>query len=367
MMSGPPEIFVFTYLPSPYQVELFDALAASGVNLFVLYACRNHPTPIAGRWSVPPMAHAHAFADLEDFQLGDVTDRLERSDLYVMNYYRHPVAKPLLSARLRSGKAWCFWGERPGAQLRGPVRSLVGRLYRKMALGSLLRSRSSIWGVGSWAVEAWRQEFGDRRAYHNIPYFSDLGRFACTRKTPPPHPLRMLYSGSLIERKGVDLLAQAFVELAREHPDIHLTFAGVGPLQSSLEQILSPCRDQVEFLDFVPWTDLPSVYAKADILCVPSRYDGWAMVVPEGLAAGLPVIATDHTGATHDLIKTGINGWIIPANDGGSLLQCLREAAALSPERRAAMSGAAVESVSQHQLSDGVARFLQAAGASRAA
>jgi glycosyltransferase involved in cell wall biosynthesis len=363
MKQEAPRIFIFTYLPSPYQVELFDALAASGANLFVLYACQSHATPIARKWTVPPLAHAHAFADHASFKVQDVAAQIERADLYVMNYYRHPVAGPLLKIRLRSGKPWCFWGERPGVRFRG----IIGKLYRMLKLWPLRRSRASIWGIGSWAVEAWRRDFGGRRAYHNIPYFSDLCRFGQQAGTFESKPLRILFSGSLIERKGVDLLANSFATVTRESPEVRLTFAGVGPLQESLEQTLSGCRSQVDFLGFVPWADLPSVYAQADLLCVPSRYDGWAMVVPEGLAAGLPVLTTDQTGAAHDLIKENVNGWIISASDGAALLQRLREATALSAEQRSSMSRAATASVSRHQLSDGVTRFLQAAEASLSA
>ena len=54
--------------------------------------------------------------------------------------------------------------------------------------------------------------------------------------------------------------------------------------------------------------------AKVAVLCVPSRYDGWGLVVPEGLASGLPTIATGRTGAALDLITTGANGWVVEAN-----------------------------------------------------
>lgn len=355
-------LFVFTYLPSPYQVELFDALAAAGTDLFVLYACRRHDTPVAREWSVPPLAHPHAFADSPGFQISSVVVQLAQSDLYIMNYYRHPVARPLLRERLRVGKAWCFWGERPGVRFRG----LVGKLYRALTLWPLYRSRSPIWGVGSWAVQAWKRDFGKRREYHNIPYFSDLRRFATQREYHPGKPLCALFSGSLIERKGVDLLANAFAVLLCENRNLKLIFAGVGPLEGALRQILSQSLAQVEFLGFVPWEKLPEAYAQADLLCVPSRYDGWAMVVPEGLAAGLPVLTTDQTGAAHDLIRSNENGWITPAGDGEALLREWREIIQLPPAKCAEMSQAAVKSVARHQLSDGVTRFLEAAEASMA-
>jgi glycosyltransferase involved in cell wall biosynthesis len=64
----------------------------------------------------------------------------------------------------------------------------------------------------------------------------------------------------------------------------------------------------------------------ADVLCVPSRYDGWGLVVPEGLASGLPVIATDRMGAALEFVENGRNGWLIPAGDG-SAVNAMREAA----------------------------------------
>ncbi len=182
-----------------------------------------------------------------------------------------------------------------------------------------------------------------------------------------PGSLRILFSGSLIERKGVDLLGGGLCCAGpRKSHGVRLTLAGVGPLQESMEtDLVGLPRSGGLSAGLCLGTDLPSVYAQADVLCVPSRYDGWAMVVPEGLAAGLPVITTDQTGAAHDLIKTGDNGWVVPAGDDGTaLLQCLRQAAALSTDQRAIMSRAAVASVAQHQLSDGVTRFLQAAEAS---
>ncbi len=70
--------------------------------------------------------------------------------------------------------------------------------------------------------------------------------------------------------------------------------------------------ERVEFAGFKDWNELPGEYASADVLCVPSRYDGWGLVVPEGLASGLPVIATDRMGAALEFVETGRNGWLIP-------------------------------------------------------
>ena len=50
---------------------------------------------------------------------------------------------------------------------------------------------------------------------------------------------------------------------------------------------------------------IPSVFAEADVFCLPSRHDGWGVVVNEALGAGLPIVASDGVGAAHDLVQHG--------------------------------------------------------------
>ena len=171
----------------------------------------------------------------------------------------------------------------------------------------------------------------------------------------------MLFSGALIRRKGVDLLARAFVSVAREHPNLRLKVLGHGQLEAEIRKILREVAPQVEILGFRDWPDLPEIYAQADVLCVPSRYDGWGLVVPEGLAAGLPVIATNQTGAAIDLVQEGVNGWLIPAGSQSALEEALRRVALLTVAELSEMSVAARASVRDHSLANGAKRFISAA------
>jgi glycosyltransferase involved in cell wall biosynthesis len=156
------------------------------------------------------------------------------------------------------------------------------------------------------------------------------------------------------------LLATAFNRLAAEFPHVRLKILGTGDLQPLLEQELSTYQERVEFLGFQPWDKLPSYYQQADVLCAPSRYDGWALVVPEGLASGLPVIGTQKTGAAIDLIKNHQNGWLIPADDGFALYNAMKQAVMLSPQELYDYSRSAINSVSQHSLQHGVERLERA-------
>ena len=350
-------VAVVTYLDSPHQADLFDAITAAGqVHLDVVYLHRvNH----VRRWTTRAISHEAICLDEDASFFGDARKRVLSADLAVINYYAERPAHELLGERASSGKPWCFWGERPG--FRKP--EYVSRVLRKWKLSRLHSSRAPIWGIGRVAVEAYKTEFGPDRLYTNLPYFTDLERFAGPAKAPADEKAErvFLFAGSLIARKGIDLLARAFVQLAAEFPNVRLRIIGEGELQNLLKRILDPIGGRAEFLGFKDWPDLPACYASADVFCVPSRYDGWGMVVPEGLASGLPVIASDRMGAAVEFIKHGWNGWLVEAGSEESILSALREAALAPTSRLAELQRNARESVRGHSLADGAARFYVAA------
>jgi glycosyltransferase involved in cell wall biosynthesis len=348
------QVTVVTHIITPYQVEFLDAIRRRGMlDLRVIYLAdsKSHRGWMHGDIGHPCIELAHA----GERGLEDAKAWVQQSKLVIFGHYRHADALRWIYERHAMGRAWCFWGERPGFRFGGPA----GRLFRAWKLRPLLMSRAPIWGIGQWAIDGYRREFGDKRRYFNIPYFSNLDRFCSDRSTSPGRR-RILFSGSLIERKGVDLLARAFRDVARDNPAVSMAIVGDGNLRPMMEKDLAPVSDRVSFHGFKQWEDLPPFYRDADILCVPSRYDGWGLVVPEGLAAGLPVITTDKMGAAGDLIRDGTNGWIVQAGEEEALRDALRKATALSDAELAQKSTAARQSVASHKLSDGVRRFEEA-------
>jgi glycosyltransferase involved in cell wall biosynthesis len=341
------KIFVLTDCPSPYQVELFNEIESQGDCALEVAYLRNHDPD--RQWKSTEIRHT-------SIEIGQAREFMRAADLVVFNYYRHADAERLIGERAELRTPWCFWGERPG--FHQP--EWAGRLLRKWKLSKLHASPVPIWGIGKFAVDEYRREFGRQRPYSNLPYFSDLKRFANSGRREQPERT-FLFSGSLIQRKGVDLLAAAFVQLAREFSYVRLRVVGDGELRESVEQVLRPVNERVEFVGFKDWDQLPEVYASADVLCVPSRYDGWGLVVPEGLASGLPVIATDRMGAALEFVETGCNGWLIPAGDQKALIDSMREAALLSSSELEQMGRHARESISAHTLENGAARFVRCA------
>ena len=301
------------------------------------------------------MAHSHIILTETPHLSQNALDSLLGADLTIFNFYTSPFAWRAIRARAKSGLPWVFWGERPGFLQLGAT----GTWFRWLALKPLHQHHAPIWGVGQFGIEGYRQEFGSRRVYRNVPYYSELGRFAVSRTAPPPGTRTFIYSGSLSERKGSDLLARAFLRLAPEFPEARLVLVGSGPLEKEMRGILAPVIDRVEFCGFQPWAELPRFYAKGHIFCFPSRYDGWGLALVEALASGLPCISTDQTGAAIDLVSPGRNGWVVPADNDLCLARSMRDALLLPQDSFQTMQRTAVESVRMQSVEEGAQSFIR--------
>ncbi|MFZ2276146.1 MAG: glycosyltransferase [Prosthecobacter sp.] len=347
-------VCVVTYLTSPYQVEFFNAIAAGGeIVLRVIYLRRQHGEH---PWGRVELLHEHLALEGQFEVTGEAFRWILAADLTVCNYYTHWFALAALHLRHLSARPWVFWGERPGFLRLG----WLGRLARRLLLYPIAKSEAPIWAIGRAGVAGYLSDWGATKTYVNLPYFSGLQRFRCQPRQVRGKERVVLYSGLLNSRKGVLGLAEGFRAAARDHPHLRLIILGSGPLEKQMRQILSSVAGQVSWEGFREWHEIPAFYARADVLCLPTRHDGWAMVVPEALAAGLPVITTVDAGAALELVTHEVNGWLLPNSEAKAIEGALRRLAELPADELDQASSAARESVSDHTLDEGRRRFVAA-------
>jgi glycosyltransferase involved in cell wall biosynthesis len=136
----------------------------------------------------------------------------------------------------------------------------------------------------------------------------------------------IMFNGRLVARKGVDVLLHAFAALKPDLPEAGLLLVGYGPEEARLKELAAALQASgVCFAGHVRLEDLPGYYACADVFVLPSWGEPWGLVINEAMAAGLPVVATDQVGASVDLIRDGVNGYVVPAHDVGALARALRQ------------------------------------------
>jgi glycosyltransferase involved in cell wall biosynthesis len=137
-------------------------------------------------------------------------------------------------------------------------------------------------------------------------------------------PFRLLYVGRLAARKNVDVLLRA---VAACSTDVQLRIAGTGPEQSKLEALTASLgiQSRVEFLGFRKGPDLLAEYQSADLLVMPSSYEGLPLVALEAKAAGLPILAANFPGASNIISEN--SGWVVADTTPQSLSRVVDDAA----------------------------------------
>jgi glycosyltransferase involved in cell wall biosynthesis/predicted metal-dependent phosphoesterase TrpH len=125
-----------------------------------------------------------------------------------------------------------------------------------------------------------------------------------------PGEVNVLYVGRLTKEKGVDLLAEAFLQARAADPRLHLVLAGGGP---EAEPLRAQLGSAATFLGWQYGAELPVTYASADIFMFASQTDTFGQVILEAQASGLPVVAVDEGGPA-TLIEHGETGLLAAAS-----------------------------------------------------
>ena len=160
-------------------------------------------------------------------------------------------------------------------------------------------------------------------------------------------PLSLIQAGYLVERKKADITIQAFAELNKKYPNATLDIVGSG---SELIRFQTLCKElgiskAVHFHGFLSNAETLSKMASARFFVMPSVNEGFGIVYLEAMASGCITIGTEGEGIA-DLIISGENGFLVPANDPEAIAQvvewCLdhpKEAAVIAKQGQADAMG----------------------------
>jgi glycosyltransferase involved in cell wall biosynthesis len=128
-------------------------------------------------------------------------------------------------------------------------------------------------------------------------------------------PLRVLWLGSVILRKGIPYLLEAAKLLSQRQ--VQITVAG--PISISQEAVQSAPAN-VKFIGRVTRDQATGIYQQADVFVLPTISDGFAITQIEAMSHGLPVIATPNCG---QVVSDGIDGKIVPVRDAKALAEAI--------------------------------------------
>lgn len=151
----------------------------------------------------------------------------------------------------------------------------------------------------------------------HVPYGVDTSQFKPAPKSDSV--FRVVYAGGMTLQKGVHYLLQAFSELNLPNSELLL----IGGLTDEIKPFFKKYEGKFRYVGSVPQTELANHYSQSSVFVLNSIHDGFGMVIIQAMACGLPVIATENTGGP-DIIRDGVNGFIIPIRDVEALKNKLR-------------------------------------------
>lgn len=317
-----PKIAIITSFPREHVVHVYNEMTRLNEVDFRVFYLRK--MPYGRHWEYGPSIehdavfipeirlHKHVYLSPGLFR----AYRAYSPDLMIMTQYASPGMQLIMYHDSILRRPWVFWSEHPGmAYSYDPIfrNAFLRTIGRKIALAPVKSFPKEIWAIGSKAVDAYKKIASTKIPIKNLPYFADLNHFFHSGQNRSNYgTVRFLFCGNLHVVKGFDVVIDAIEDLfqsGRFNFEVHI--AGVGPLKDKLEKVIRAGRGNVVYYGFLQLNEVPKLYSATDVLLFPSRYDGWGMALPEGMAASMPVISTAQTGSAVDMIMHGENGYLM--------------------------------------------------------
>jgi glycosyltransferase involved in cell wall biosynthesis len=162
----------------------------------------------------------------------------------------------------------------------------------------------------------------------------------------PPGARRLLFVGRFDRQKGIDILFEALRQLGGA------AFACIAG--DSLYTALGSLPVNARYAGWLDTAGLEAYYRSAEVIVMPSRWEGFPLVALEAMRAGLPIIAS-AVGGLPEIVDDGETGLLIPPNDASALVDAVRS---LSPARLQYMASTSAERFSRRWTAEAVHRSM---------
>jgi glycosyltransferase involved in cell wall biosynthesis len=259
--------------------------------------------------------------------------------------------------------------------IRGDAHLLVSTPFRvsswlkRMAMKMALSRCDAALAVGDANRQFYlTNRFPQERIFH-APHCVDNDRFSLDGNAEAGRSLRqslgiaptanvVLFAGKFEQKKRPDLLVEAFRNVHNDRAVLLLV--GGGALEPQLKDMAGDDR-RIRFLPFQNQSEIPRVYASADLIVLPSEGAGetWGLVINEAMNCCCAAIVSTHVGCGRDLVRPGLNGWRFEAGSQSGLQQVLNEALS-DPERLRQYGQASCQLVRDYSYEVATQGLLQA-------
>ena len=312
-------VAIITNIPAPYRVDFFDYLQKSYTDyrFTVIYSSKNEDNR---SWKIDETKLQHSiFLESRTIKVRKRFDTTYlhiprgvsgvlkelKPDVVVGSEYNPTILQALSYCR-RSKIPFISWTD-------GTLYSERNRNFIQKFLRRYVVSKASSYIASSTKSKEAQVYYGaDERKCHISFLAVDVDKYI--QKPSGEGQGKILCVGSLIERKGVDLLLRA---LSNVMIDYELYLAGSGKEKENLISLAEQLKieQKIHFLGQLSREELLKHYADSDLFVLPTREDCFALVILEAMCSGLPIVCSKYADGAFDLIEEGKNGFIVDPYD----------------------------------------------------
>ena len=319
-------VVIWMNIPSHHQADFFQALRQAGVDLLVRYYDSELLIERSTQgWGQSDLQEGETFVKPDLSALNTIPDYKER--IHIVPGYGAPFLRQLVTLFSRESVAWAHWSECSHQGMRWflgyPLKRWYGGLVTRHALGAFAQGVLATNDFMRWGISIERIAF-----LHYAPK-------ACDRSAEPARECldflagrdAFLFLGTLCHKKAVDVLLKSFASIpGDERSRWTLLLVGKDYSQGQYRKMAHRfgLTDSVKFMEPIASNRISTVLKCAKVLILPSRLDGWGVVLNEAASMGLALIGSDKCGAAHHLIRPGINGFMVQSGSVDSLKAALQ-------------------------------------------
>ncbi|WP_091024704.1 glycosyltransferase family 4 protein [Nocardioides szechwanensis] len=324
---SPPQLVFWRDAPVDVEASVFEFVESTW-GAKVTFVCENDYSSERAQlaWRIPELNQVILKNSPELRRKAELLIA-EPHTIHIFNGFRGGSRTSLMRLRAMEGARWGILAERPtefDSTFLGIAKTRVSRQVYKHYCRQFRNDCSVFFAMGRRGVDTYaRLGFSHQLLF---PFMYGIYDHVDPRpelRTVPSDPTRFIYVGRLDQaNKGVDMLLEAFMDQRRS--DFRLDI--VGGYGDMLEEVQDAARQdsRITFLGIWEPHEVVRNMSRYDVCVVPSRYDGWNVIVNQAINAGLGCIVTD--GATSDeLVEVSGAGIVIPRNDQRALNQAVQE------------------------------------------
>lgn len=311
------KVCIITNIPSPYRVDFFNYLIDKSIyDISIIYSSKNEDNRF---WEIDEVLLKNSsFLKSKTIKIRTKMDHKYihipfniiaklndiKPDIVIGSEYNPTIVEAFIWCKLKKVK-YISWSD-------GTLNSEKNINNIQLILRKLICREANALIASSTATKMAQLKYGAKEDRIFISLLTiDINKYLIERdynksnKTP-----KLVYVGSLIKRKGLDLLFDA---ISLVNYEFVLNVVGEGEETHNLEDQVQHLgiREKIKFWGYLQQDELKKVYAESDIFILPTREDCFGLVILEAMCAGLPIICSKYADGALNLICEGENGFII--------------------------------------------------------